>query len=342
MGVCDNRFVPHSFVGERMRYSFTSYTHYTLTHILYCMKCIDLHEDMASSTGYPDLRAQTDVMQLAGAGVKLVVATGFTVPGERLDEVIIRDCAYYAALCAQYPEWRMVRTREDVVTVLHDPGAHGFLFHIEGLPDFVGGEETLERWYAAGLRSVGLVWNDDNPLGGGTNSSAGLTALGRACVAWCEAREVLIDLAHANPVMFADCMREVTRPPYISHGGLHSLVPHKRNYTDEQLKNLALRGGIMGVFLAKSTMAVRDDFTVLDSALHIQAAVSVMGEDAVSIGTDFGGVQSGLPTGLETVSQLPVLWEACRSVGLTENQIEKIAYRNASRYLGENMPKVEV
>lgn len=303
---------------------------------------IDLHEDIASAEQYPVLRTQINPLLLRQAGAKLVLGTGFTAPGERLEEVIARDFAWYRAVCEADPAWRMVRTAQDVEALLQDDTAHGFLFHIEGLPGVPQDEALLDVWYAQGLRSVGMVWNEDTPLGGGTHSDIGLTACGREYIAWCEARSILMDFAHMNAVMFADCMDVVTRPPFISHGGLSTIVPHRRNYSDAQLRQVSERGGVLGIFFAGSTIAPEQPYTLAHVLAHLSRAIDVMGEDAVALGTDFGGVMSGLPEGVSSVSHTGRLWDAMRVAGLTSTQIEKVAYKNAVRYLLANLPAKEL
>ena len=64
--------------------------------------------------------------------------------------------------------------------------------------------------------------------------------------------------------------------------------------------------------------------------------MNVAGEDAVALGTDFDGFdRDSLPKGIEGVQDMAVLWEAMRRAGFTERQIEKIAYENVVRVLGE-------
>jgi len=303
------------------------------------MNVIDLHQDIAGARLHPLLDIQTDFAQLEKANTKIVFATGFALPDETLEAVIAKDFAFYNEQCAKSPSWKFIKTAEDLKSVMSDPSAHGIIFHIEGFPGFAGDWQLLEQWYRQGLRSAGLVWNEDNLLGGGTNSNIGLTEIGREFIAWCEERNILIDLAHANPTMFKDCVAAAKKPLFISHGGLDSLVPSKRNYTNEQLKEVVAQGGVCGIFLAKSSMSAGEAFSVEDIAKHIKAAVDLLGEDAVALGTDFGGMISGTPQGLSSISDIENLWNELKILGFTSGQIEKIAFLNAQGYLETNLPR---
>ncbi|MFA7309936.1 MAG: membrane dipeptidase [Candidatus Paceibacterota bacterium] len=297
---------------------------------------IDLHQDIAGAFSEPELAAQTDFTQLTQGRTKCVIATGFTLPEESMPKVIERDLAYYAAQCGLDPSWKMVKTRAELSSVLLDPSSRGIIFHIEGFPDVVDWP-TLERWHERGWRSAGLVWNGNNPLGGGTNSESGLTGLGRQFIEWCEERRILIDLAHANKTMFADCLAICKRPPFISHGGLQTIVQNIRNYSGSQLREVADRDGILGIFVSKSAMAPDGVFTCERVVAHITAAIGIMGEDAVAIGSDFGGTMSGTPSDMRSVSHIGNLWDSLRISGYSIATIEKIALRNAERYLRDNL-----
>jgi membrane dipeptidase len=116
-------------------------------------------------------------------------------------------------------------------------------------------------------------------------------------------------------------------------------VPHERNYTDAQLREVAERGGVIGIYLSQSTMVQGGAFTLSDITEHIRHISDVAGEDAVALGTDFGGVLSGLPEGISSVGDIEKLWDALSAEGISQRQIEKIAYANAARYLCENLPE---
>ncbi len=300
------------------------------------MKIIDLHQDISSSGSYLELRIQTDFTQLEKVNTKIVFATGFTAPDEKLIDTIERDFSFYEEWCIRNTKWKIIKTKEDLEGILTDSNAGGIIFHIEGFPDFIGDWNLLEKWYQRGLRSAGLVWNDDNSLGGGTNSNLGLTKLGLEFIRWCEDRGILIDLAHANRVMFKDILAVTKKPLFISHGGLESVVSNRRNFTDQQLKEVISRGGIFGIYFARSSMASGGEFTIADIVKHTRSAVLLLGENAVALGTDFGGMMSGTPDGLSSMSNIENLWRALRDEGFTEEQIEKIAFKNAQRFLKEN------
>lgn len=325
---------PHHVCGAADTYLLA-----TIHLIKTYMEFIDLHQDIAGAELHPVLKNQTSFEQLEFAQVKIVFGTGFALPEEDAAAVIERDFSYYEGVCARKPSWRIVLNADDLKHIVSTRDARGIVFHIEGLSASGTSSDALEAWHARGLRSIGPVWNTDNIYGGGTNSSNGLTSLGVALIEQAESLGILIDLSHANTVMCADMLGATKRPPFISHGGLSSVVDSRRNFTDDHVREVARRGGIVGIFFPKSSMARGSAFTVNDIAEHIRTAVDAIGEDAVAIGSDFGGMTSGTPRGLDSVSEIESLWKALLASGLTNGCVQKIAYGNARRYLSENLPR---
>lgn len=320
------------------------------THHQIYMKIIDLHQDLLlhiRSGQEIGQNRQTDFAMLEAADAKIVVATAFPFPPDEnyfdpiTNELIEQDFLGYIEHCAANPNWRIVKTRDDVAEILKTEGARGILMHIEGLNVFENDWTRLEKWRELGLRSIGPVWNLTNVFGGGTkDATTGLTAVGRELIYWLQANQMIVDCAHMNPPTFWEAVKEIRGPIIISHGNSCALCASERNYSDEQLKLVAERGGICGVFFPQRfIVAPPAKATMADVVKHFSHLVNVMGEDCVAIGSDFGGIVSGTVAGFDSLERLPILWEALEQAGFSSEQIEKIAYKNAARILQEVLPK---
>ncbi len=138
-----------------------------------------------------------------------------------------------------------------------------------------------------GVRVVQLTYNLRNLSGDGAlePGNAGLSKLGRATVAAIERRRLLLDLAHGGQRTIAEAIAAATRPPTISHTGCRSLHDNPRNVWDAELKALADKGGVAGIywmpFLVPSGRP-----SGADLIRHMTHAVNICGEDHVAIGTD--------------------------------------------------------
>lgn len=306
---------------------------------------IDLHQDLLAHIHFREQigqSIQTDFSMLKSSGTKIVIATAFPVPQDEnyldpiTNDLIEADFHEYVAYTKDHPEWTIIRTRNDMDRVLADPLRHGLILHIEGLNAVTTQDwPRLEHWYDLGWRSLGPVWNISNPLGGGTHDpSQGLTTLGRDMIEWLQTKRMIVDFAHMNAPTFWDAARIVNGPILVSHGNAYACCANPRNYSDEQLRLIANRGGIIGVFFAKTFVTGRDlPGNTADAAHHIDHLTNIMGIDHVALGTDFGGIITGSLDGLASLNDIPSLWKELERRGYTSESIEKIAWKNSARTL---------
>ncbi|OWU84281.1 peptidase M19 [Oceanicola sp. 22II-s10i] len=231
----------------------------------------------------------------------------------------------------------IIRTRADLDTALDahraDPNALGAVLGIEGSHALEGDLANLDRLEAAGYRVIGLHHFFDNALGGSLHgtSNAGLTDFGRAVVREVAERGMVLDLAHSSPQVVSDTLDMVEMPVIVSHGGLHSFCPVKRNLPDELMLRVAETGGVVGMgYWGDVTCG---DVTPAGIAAMIAQAVEVLGEDHVSLGSDYDG---SVGTGFDT-SELPALTQALMDKGLSDAQIGKVMGGNIVRVLSDRL-----
>ncbi len=227
---------------------------------------------------------------------------------------------------------KVVKTRGDLEDVLEarangEPIVGGIL-GIEGGHPLEGDLTNLKEIFDAGHRVFGLHHFFDNELGSSLHgqTNTGLSDFGREVVAELAAMPVVIDLAHSSPQVARDVIAMTDVPLIVSHGGLHGFCPVKRNYPDDLMLDIAATGGVIGMgYWADVTCG---DITPTGIAKMIKAAVETVGEDHVSLGSDYDG---SVETAFDT-SELAALTSALLTEGLTEDQIRKV--------MGENMVRV--
>ncbi|MFC0341260.1 dipeptidase [Paracoccus niistensis] len=233
---------------------------------------------------------------------------------------------------------RLIRSRDDLDAVLANRAANrrviGAILGIEGAHPLEGDLGNLAVLEGAGYRLIGLTHFFDNELGGSLHgqSQAGLTDFGRAVVTEAAQRGMVIDLAHASPRMVRDVLALPGTRPIISHTGVHGVCNTLRNLPDEMLRAVASSGGIIGI-------GFWPDVTCNDSpagiAASIAAAIALVGEDHVALGSDWDG-SVGVPF---DAAGLPALTQALMDEGLSEAQIAKVMGGNMVRYLREVLPR---
>jgi membrane dipeptidase len=164
----------------------------------------------------------------------------------------------------------------------------------------------------------------------------GLTAKGRAYVEALNAQKVFVDLAHVHPDGFWDAVEvhDKTQPLIDTHTGVAGIRPHWRNLDDDQLKAIADTGGTVGIiysqFFLEGEKGHKDGQMIVE---HMQHVIDVVGEDFVSVGSDYDGAivpPLELRSGGDTY---PILVQRMLDRGWSEERIRKVLGGNFLRAL---------
>lgn len=238
--------------------------------------------------------------------------------------------------------FRLVTDSEDLTACVHGD-AVGAIPHIEGAEAVNADGSNLDLLYAAGVRSIGLVWSRSNAFAHGVpfthdtspDTGPGLTDAGRRLVRACEEHGILVDLAHLNEAGFWDVAEETDRPLVVSHSAAHELSPAARNLTDEQLDAVAESGGLVGCTFAIPHLREdgdRDADAPLSTLLdHIEYLADRMGTDHVALGSDFDGAT--VPDAVGDVTGLQRVLDGLDARGFDREEREAIAHGNWQRVL---------
>ena len=149
--------------------------------------------------------------------------------------------------------------------------------------------DRLAQMKKDGLLTIQLTYNTSNLAGDGAivPRNGGLTDLGRATIERIEAERLLLDLSHGGARTMAEATAFAKRPLVISHTGARAVTDHPRNTSDETIKAIADKGGVVGVYFMPF-LRVGAPATMGDVLAHIDHVARVAGEDHVGIGTDNG------------------------------------------------------
>ncbi len=243
---------------------------------------------------------------------------------------------------------RFVRESEGTVGLVGDPldlehnssrGILSTLLVIEGGQILEGRVENLDRYFRRGVRGIGISHFVPNDLGGATykkkDRKRGLTELGREVTRRANDLGMIVDLAHASEPTIFDVLHESRAPVMVSHTGLAGVHPHWRNISDDVLRAVAARGGIVGIiFQAGNFGPWMDDFLggrSIDALVaHIMHGVKLVGPEHLDLGSDFDGFISP-PKGIKDVTDLPLVTAALMERGLSENDLRLILGGNFRR-----------
>lgn len=149
--------------------------------------------------------------------------------------------------------------------------------------------DRVSMFHDLGVRSSQITYNYRNLAGVGCRAhddDGGLTEFGRALVERMNEVGMLIDLSHANMPTMADAVAHSRLPVIVSHTGCDAVHSHERNTTDENLRALADRGGVVGMCQLRPFLTHLKTGNLHAYFDHIDHAIQVAGSEHVCIGSD--------------------------------------------------------
>lgn len=185
--------------------------------------------------------------------------------------------------------------------------------------------KNVERFAKRGVVYMTLCHNGDNDIcdsARGNNEHGGLSVFGRGVVNEMNRVGMMIDLSHASQDTFYDVLQLSSVPVVCSHSSCRTLCNHPRNLTDEQMRALAAKGGVVQITMYSGFLVEEGNATLGDFMRHLEHAISVAGIDSVGIGTDFDG--DGHVIGCADASQLRNITRELLRKGYSDSDIEKI------------------
>jgi membrane dipeptidase len=227
----------------------------------------------------------------------------------------------------------------------------GYVLSLEGA-DSILSFEHLERSYEQGLRALGPAHYGPGLYAQGTDATGKFPPRGRELLREMDRLGLILDVTHLTDEEFWEALDLYQGRMWASHSDSRVLAPHQRQLTDEQIKALAERGGVIGAALDAWMMVpnwIRRQTTPEGVGLklekiveHIDRVCQVTGNARHSgIGSDldggFGREQS--PMDLDTIADLARIPEMLRSRGYREEDARAIAHGNFLRFLGEALPE---
>lgn len=166
------------------------------------------------------------------------------------------------------------------------------------------------------------------------NERDGLTEKGREFVSEMERLGMIPDVSHLSDAGFYDVLETTKKPFVASHSDAREVCPGVRNMTDDMIRKLSLRGGVMGLnycadFLEEVPPGQENPGTIAAIVRHAEHIVRVGGIEVLGLGSDFDGIDTHkeLP-GAESMGRL---WEALRRAGFGEDSLDRIFYKNVLR-----------
>ncbi len=228
---------------------------------------------------------------------------------------------------------------------LEHPKSINFILTVEGMCGIKNQVEEKIQWmYDQGVRIASLTWNDENALATGVNGNKerGLSEQGVRAIKKMNELNMIIDVSHTNEKTFWDILRESSKPVLATHSNLYELVAVKRNLTKQQFQALAKMGGIVGLNACGKFI---DEHKENQDAYHLAKQAQAMKEyadvHAIALGFDFMDFldeksSEAMAKDLKSAKDAQNIIVALKNF-FTEEEIEKIAYKNVIKFLKRNL-----
>ena len=257
-------------------------------------------------------------------------------PGETFQQNVAFDVAgpkAYADLIFDKIE-QIIEANADAVALARTPnqlwqnklaGKKSIMLGIENGLALEGDIRNVRYFQKRGVVYITLCHNGDNDIcdsARGQQTHGGMSAFGEKVIHKMNELGLMVDLSHAAESSFYDAL-DISRYPIVcSHSSSYALCAHPRNLTDEQMRALALKGGVCQITLYNGFLVENGEASILDAMKHLDHAISVMGIEHVGLGTDFDG--DGGVRGLADASELTLFTRQLLARRYSEADIQKI------------------
>lgn len=187
---------------------------------------------------------------------------------------------------AAHPDLLLKATRAADIDRARRTGRLAVFYLFQNTTQFGTGLDRIDLFHRMGLRSCQLTYNTRNEVGVGCWETGGLTPFGPELIARMNARRMLIDLSHANMTTMADAIAASRAPVIISHTACTAVHANRRNTSDDNLRLLAGRGGVVGICQMRPFLTSKKSDNLAAYFDHLVHAIGVAGVEHVAIGSD--------------------------------------------------------
>jgi membrane dipeptidase len=257
--------------------------------------------------------------------------------GSLLQRALYQADRLHAAARASAGRLSVVTTAAELTAHLRrrqaDSSLTAGILALEGSHALEGDVAHLDDLERAGFRIIGLAHFFDNPMAGSAHgvTKGGLTEAGRTLLRRIEEHKLIVDVAHASPRTIEDVLALAQRPVIVSHTGVRGTCNNTRNLSDEQLRAIAGRGGLVGIGFWETAVCGHDAPAIARAIRH---AASVAGVEHVALGSDYDGAV-GVPF---DASRLAELTEALLAQGFSEADVARLMGGNQLAFLERVLP----
>jgi membrane dipeptidase len=307
-----------------------------------------------------ELREEYDaalLRDMLGSGMDAITITLCDPKPEGAEalELAIDSLLQHDRFLAKHPEFFVKATSVADVDRARREKKLAVLYLYQNTVQFDTDLDRVDLFYRMGLRSCQLTYNTKNHAGVGCWEEGGLTPFGRDLIARMNERRMLIDLSHANMQTMAETTAASKAPVIVSHTACMAVHTNRRNTTDENMKAVANRGGVIGICQMRPFLTTKKSDNLHAYFDHLMHAIRVAGAEHIAIGSDRDHrvitlspeylaelkkeegsqvVDSDLPYFINELNgprRMEVVWDGLVKRGLSASDVERVMGTNLRR-----------
>lgn len=259
----------------------------------------DNGEHLYRNFGHFDIKraaSQGDFYQVAAV---FIAPCFYSAPLDRALDVINN----FTKEISNFPDQSSLCESANKLKISRNSGKVKIILSLEGGEAVQEKLQNVELLYKLGIRSMMLTWNNTNQIASGCdeeNPQKGLTSFGEEVIKEMDRLGMLIDVSHLSEKSFWDVAEKTNRTIFASHSNAKSICNHRRNLTDEQLKCIKEKNGVIGLNIYPPFIKEGERPRWTELIRHIEHILSLLGENYIGLGLDLDGVEE-LPIGFTGV-----------------------------------------
>jgi len=264
---------------------------------------VDIHFDLLMLVEEERRKGRKNVIKtdflpsIKEGGFRLIVSSLFIddifIPEMALRHALDQISGLYQEIEESDHELKLCKNYQDIESLKENQ--IGIMLAFEGVEPLYNDINLLNIFYELGVRIVGMNWSRRNYAADGCffnkqreGKKGGLTPFGVEIVEWAESLGMIIDVSHLNDEGFWDVMEFSKKPVIATHSNSRSLTSVMRNLTDDQIRAIAGKDGLIGINSASSFVSDTDETSNIAAYVnHIEQMKDLVGIEHVALGFDF-------------------------------------------------------
>lgn len=229
------------------------------------------------------------ITEVLDSGTNVVrISLGSPLPPSKAFKIVVNTYAQYERYINENPDYLIKATCVADIDRARKEGRLALMYYFQNSTPIEHDLDKIDFFYNLGIKSMQLTYNVRNLVGDGCmdRTNGGLSEFGLKVIDRMNSLNMLVDLSHASMATMADGIKYSKQTVIVGHSGCKAIYDHPRNTTDENMRALADKGGVIGMYQINPFLGPKERNNLDDYLDHINHAVNIAGTDHVGISSD--------------------------------------------------------